>query len=215
MTYVVINGSITTNNMNKILQIQISGSRVFTAQDLAVWWGYSDEDKLYELIKYYVRTGQIYKFTRGLYSLIKYNQQSIRQDTNLLYEVANKLIPNSYVSLWTVLKREGVVFQYYDEIYSMARKSVTRDVLGVKFVYKQIKQNVLLNDLGVEEVGKARLAGVERAIGDAIYYFANLALERIGDARQELLYKVAKIYQNRTLEIKVKQLWEENNVGSK
>jgi len=160
--------------MNKIVQIQASEKNVFSAQDLGVLWGYSDETKLFEIIKYYVRTGQIYKLTRGLYGKRQYSENDLRNDTSLQFEIANKLVPNSYVSLWTVLKNKGVVFQYYDEIYSVAKRSVVRTVLGVKFVYKQVKESVLLNDMGINVESGIRMASVKRAMEDVKYLFPKI-----------------------------------------
>jgi len=200
--------------MNKIAQIQALGKRILTAQDLAVLWGYSDESKLFELIKYYVRTRQIFRLARGLYSVQAYNESALRQDASLLYEIANKLSPNSYVSFWTGLKREGVVFQYYDEIYSAAKRPMTREVCGIRFVYKKIKDAVLLEDLGIGKVGDSRVAGAERSIADTLYLYPNTGLESLGRAQKEILFQVAQIYQNKTLEAKIKKLWEEQNVGS-
>lgn len=194
MTLIVNTGSITTSNMNKIATIQATDKKVFSAQDLAVLWGYSEENKLFELIKYYVKTKQIFALTRGLYSKNRYTEQDLRNEIDLQYEIANKLVPNSYVSLWTVLKNEGVVFQYYGEIYSVAARSVTRTVLGVKFVYKQVKESVLLNDLGILKVGRSRVATVERALGDMTYLFPNIKIDQTGKINKELLADVGKIY---------------------
>ncbi|MFH2085342.1 MAG: hypothetical protein ABII21_00915 [bacterium] len=198
--------------MNKISLVQTLDKTVFTAQDLAVLWGYSDETKLFELIKHYVRTSQIFTLARGLYSSQDYSEEYLRENGNLLYEIANKLVPNSYVSLWTALKREGIVFQYYDEIYSVANRAVTRQVKGIRFVYKKIKNPVLLDDLGIEEVEQSRIAGVERAITDTLYLYPGVGLEGTGKARKELLYKIARIYDKKVVIRKVKQLWEEQHV---
>lgn len=180
--------------MNKIAQIQMTDKNVFSAQDLGVLWGYSDENKLFEIIKHYVRTNQIYKLARGLYSKKQYTGDDLRSDANLQYEIANKLVPNSYISLWTVLKREGVIFQYYDEVYSIAGRSVDRIVLGVNFVYKQIKESVLFNDLGITHDGKVRVASAERAIGDTKYLYPDVNLEKTDNLNNELLVKIGRIY---------------------
>lgn len=151
--------------------IQATDRNVFSAQDLGVLWGYSEEKKLFEIIKHYARTGQIYRLGRGLYSKKLLTENDLRSETRLQYEIANKLVPNSYISLWTVLKNEGVMFQYYDEIYSVAKRSVVREVLGVKFVYKQVKESILLNDTGVNVQDGLRVASAERAKEDMKYLY--------------------------------------------
>lgn len=194
LTLVTNTGSIITSNMNKIAQIQASDRNVFSAQDLAVLWKYSDESKLFETIKHYVRTGQIYAIARGLYSKKKLTESDLRNNEKLQYEIANKLVANSYVSLWTVLKKEGVIFQYYDEVYSVAERSVERVVLGVKFIYKQVKESVLLCDLGILNENGNRLATVERAIGDMSYLFPRVHIEPTNDVNVKLLDEMRKIY---------------------
>ena len=194
LTLVTTTGSITTSNMNKIARVQASSKKVFSAQDLGVLWGYSDETKLFETIKHYVRTGQIYALARGLYSKNKYSEQDLRNDERLQYEIANKLVPNSYVSLWSVLKKEGVVFQYYDEVYSVAERSVERVVLDVKFVYKQVKGSVLLCDLGINNDGGIRLASRERAMGDTVYLYPSVQFEQMENINVKFLAEIRKIY---------------------
>lgn len=212
MTLIENTGRITTSNMNKIAQIQEAGRKIFTAQDLAVLWGYSDELKLFELIKYYLRTKQIFTLTRGLYSSLNYSVEDLRGNANLLYEIANKLVPNSYVSLWTILKREGVIFQYYDEIYSVSERTATRNVMGIRFVYKKIKDNVLFNDLGIVKVGDSCAAKLERAIADTVYLYPEFGLERMGHANKQLMDQVVKIYAKNIVKDKIKQLWEDSHV---
>ena len=187
-------GRITTSNMNKLVQLANSKKRVFTAQDLAVIWGYSDEDKLFELIKYYSRQGEIFTLTRGLYSMHDYSEDEMRGDQKLLYEIANKLVPNSYVSLYTILAQEGVMHQYYDAIYSIAKRKVTRNVNGVKFEYRRVKDSVLLNDWGIVNDEGVRRATAERAVLDSRYLYPKWEIENLERVDSNLLKQGAKIY---------------------
>lgn len=191
--------------MNKLVSIAEMGKTVFTAQDLAVLWGYDDQGKLYELIKYYVRRGEIFALARGLYSTKLYKEEDLRNNQELLFEIANRLVPNSYVSLFTVLKKEGVIFQYYDAVYSIAERSVTRIVKGVKFVYKQVKQEVLLSDLGIINNG-VRVATLERAVADTWYLYPKINLESLGAVNIDVLKKIAKIYETKSLENRLNEM---------
>ncbi len=181
---------------------------VFTAQDVAVVWGYSDERKLYELIKHYVNRGEIYRLTKGLYSFNNYTKKDLESDSNLLFQVANKLMRNSYISLFTALEIHGVVFQYHGSIYSMADKSVEKVVKGVRFIYKKIKQGVLLSDEGVIEKDLVRIAGIERAVCDTLYSFPKLELENVNGVVKSGVVKIASIYDNKALLKRVKKLAE-------
>ena len=81
---------------------------VFSMNELFLWWGKSDPTQLRSRIGYYLRKGYLYHVRRGLYAKSKeYNR----------LEVATKIFKPSYVSFETVLKREGAIFQYYENIY--------------------------------------------------------------------------------------------------
>jgi predicted transcriptional regulator of viral defense system len=198
--------------MNKLATCQRSGKKVFTAQDLGVLWGYTDERNLYELIKYYVNSGHLYALARGLYSLEEYNEKNLREDSALLFEIANKLVPNSYISLYTAMRLHGLAFQYYDEMYSVAGRTAVRVVKGIRFIYKKIKDDILFNESGIEKRNFIRIAGVERTICDSLYFFPNLGLEYMEGAQKERLLEMARIYGNRQLTKRIAKLAEELNV---
>lgn len=192
--------------MNKLVKIERELGRVFTAQDLAVAWEYPDESKLFELIKYYVRRGQLVRLARGLYAKQDYSEEDLRADAGLLLEVANKLVPNSYVSLFTVLRTHGVVWQYYGEVYSVAESGRKRKVRGVEFVYRQAKLEILLSDDGLEKSGQVRLAGLERAILDTLYFYPEVNLDNLSKVKWGSLIKIARIYNNKALLKRVKEM---------
>lgn len=200
LTSITDNGSITTSNMNKLVKIANMKQEVFTAQDLAVVWGYADERKLYELIKYYVRKKEIFVLARGLYSRKRYTAQELRAKPQLLMKIANKLVPNSYLSLFTVLRQQGVIDQYYDEIYSVAGRPVTREVKGIEFVYQQVKEEVLLNELGIVRRGGVRVASLERAVADMWYLYPKMNLENSEQIDRSKLRKIIKIYGKKVME---------------
>ncbi|MDP4001769.1 MAG: hypothetical protein Q8P69_01850 [bacterium] len=197
--------------MNKLVLIEQMEKRIFTAQDLAVLWGYDDEQKLYELIKYYVRKKQIFAIARGLYATKPYSDRDLRDDPKLLFAVANKLVPNSYVSLFTVLKKCGVIFQYYDEIFSVAKRSVIRKVKGLNFVYKRIKSEILLNELGVEQENGVRIASLERAVADIWYLYPRLNVEGLERVNVKELRKIVRLYEKKSMLKKIQELEEEKS----
>lgn len=194
--------------MNKLVLIETMGKRVFTAQDLAVLWGYEEEKKLYELIKYYIRQKQIFALTRGLYATRPYTQQDLRNDPRLLLEIANRLVRNSYVSLFTVLVKEGVIYQYYDEVYSVAARSVTREVAGVKFVYKRVKEGLVMNELGIEVEEGVRMASLERAVADTWYLYPQWEMENLGRVKKDKLVRIAKMYGGKRMKTKIQEIKE-------
>lgn len=197
--------------MNKLVAVANLEAEIFTAQDLSVIWGYADERKLYELIKYYVRQKEIFVLTRGLYALEDYSQSDLRNQPQILMKIANRLVPNSYVSLFTILRQEGVIVQYYDEIYSVATRSVTRTVKGIEFVYQQVKEEVLLSDLGVHNQGEIRFASLERAVTDMWYLYPKLHLENLSQVNLKKLKKIVDLYQKKAMREKLLEIESEKS----
>lgn len=183
-----------TSKKNKLVELAKWGGLVFTAQDLAVIWGYSDERKLFETIKYYVRSRDFFAIARGLYAWQDYSEKEIRNNVVLQYQIANKLIPNSYISLYTVLKSEGVIDQFYDGVYSVAGRKASREVRGVRFEYRRVKGKILWSDWGIERRSGARVASLERAVLDTWYCEPAWELERTEKINVLKLKEGAKYY---------------------
>lgn len=143
---------------------------VFTFSDLSsVVPGYSGI-KLKSALKYAVKKKDIIRISRGIYSLSK--------DYSRL-EFANKYRSPSYISLYTILAEFGIVFQPYSSIYAVANRSQEIEIDGEKYIYRKIKDEILLNPLGINSLGKVYKAAPERAICDKLYldgleYFDNL-----------------------------------------
>lgn len=147
-----------------------SNQTVFSFSDLShVVEGYTGP-KLRSALKYALRQGDIYRVTKGIYVLSK--------DYSKL-EFANKYIIPSYISLYSVLQKNGVIFQPYSVIYIISNRSKKVEIDGQKYVYRKIKDSFLLNTLGILNEGGIQIASTERAICDKLYldgveYFDNL-----------------------------------------
>lgn len=106
----------------------------------------------------------------GFYSLsTEYSRQ----------EFANKYRAPSYISLHTVLREAGVLFQPYASISLVSNRSQNIEVDRQKYVYRKIRNEILLNPLGVTVADGVNKAILERALCDKIYldgdeYFDNL-----------------------------------------
>ncbi|MEK7168946.1 MAG: hypothetical protein AAB778_02935 [Patescibacteria group bacterium] len=141
---------------------------VFGLSDLA----YKDYtgNKLNSAIKYAVKQNELIRLSKGLYSLSK--------DYSKL-EFANKFRSPSYISLYTVLSNNGVVFQPYTSIYVVSNRSFESEIDNQKYIYRKIKDSILLNPFGINNINYLTIASPERAICDKLYldneeYFDNL-----------------------------------------
>lgn len=171
---------------------------VFTVDDLAVLWRISDRSRLWELIKYYVRTGRLHKIQRGVYA---------KTDDYSPFEAAIKLFPPAYISFTTALAYHGVFFQYSSEVHCMATASKRLETAnGQVFVYHQLKNNILLNQQGIQKTDGSWIASLERAICDTSYLVPSFPFEHLDNVDEGKLEEILSIYDNKALQKRIKRM---------
>lgn len=126
--------------------------------------------KLSQALKYATKKGDLIRLSRGIYVFDKHYSR---------LQLGNKLRTPSYVSLYSVLQDKGVVFQPYTSIFLVAQRSQSIVIDDQKYIYRKIKDKILLNPLGIDVVGGVSVANLERALCDKLYldheeYFDNL-----------------------------------------
>lgn len=137
--------------------------------------------KLNSAIKYLVKNGDLIRLAKGFYAL---NQNYSVQ------EFANKYRSPSYVSLYSVLFESGIIFQPYSSIYLLSKRSETKTINGTDFIYKKIKNEFLLNPLGIVSVNNISKATPERAICDSIYILGGQYFDNLRNVNWELIKKI-------------------------
>jgi len=192
--------------MNKLLLLNKTNKKIFSTQDLGVIWQEADKRKLLESIKYYLRTNQIYQISRGIYSIEKYDSRDIEENIELSFKIAQKISPNSYISLYTAMKYHGLIFQYYDDIYSIGERNIKREIFNVRFIYKTMKDDIFRNDIGILERVGYRIANKERSFCDSLYLFPNIGVDNIDILDKDMVWKISKIYENKSLNKRIKLL---------
>ncbi len=127
-----------------ILSILREGNTVFTFKDILLSSGETNTFLLKRRINYYVKNKELYPIRKGIYAKDK-NYDRL--------ELANRIYTPSYISLETVLSREGIVFQHYEQIFLVSY--LTREIIcdGQKYVFRKIKDTILTNSLGLEKKG--------------------------------------------------------------
>lgn len=135
---------------------------VFSFTEIKSIFSGANNQKVKSALKYLTQKKEIVRISKGFYAL---------NDAYSVIEYANKLRTPSYVSLYTVLFENGVVFQPYDSIYLMSKRSETKLVNDKKIIYKNIKDDYLLNPFGINNQNNVSVASIERAICDTIYMF--------------------------------------------
>lgn len=170
---------------------------VFTVDDLAVLWQMPDRSKLWESIKYYVRTKRLYSIQRGVYALA---------EDYSLFEAGVKLFPPAYVSFITALAHHGVLFQYSSVVHLMAQASKRIEIDGRIFEYHQLKNEILFNQLGIDKVDNYWISSLERAVCDTSYLVPNFVFEHLRNVDFQQLELIAKIYHNKALEKRIERI---------
>jgi len=182
---------------NYLSAILRSNKTVFTTEDIALLWHEPLSPKTLVRINYYVKQGELIPLRRGIYAK--------NENYNKL-ELATRIITPAYVSFETILAREGVIFQFYMPIF--VASYTTRQLLVDKqvYTYRKIKQEILLNPLGVEHTNDTSSAVLERALLDTLYVGALSYFDNLRSVNWELLFSILPIYTNHQLEKKVEKL---------
>lgn len=177
-----------------ILELMRSKNTVFTFKDVSLLWGESDVNFVKKKIHRYLKAGKLYPIRRGIYA---------KDENYNKLELATKIYTPSYISLETVLAKEGIVFQYYNDIFVLTylTRKITCD--GQTYVYKKIKDKVLTNSLGVEERDNYYIATKERALLDTLYFTKDYHFDNLESINWDKCFEMVKIYNNKAMEKKL------------
>ena len=186
---------------NKIETLLKSTQKIFSTKDLGLLWNISNRAKLKENIKYYLRKQRLKKIYKGIYTL---------EDNYHELELAQNLVPISYISYHTALKIHGINFQYSSEIHACALKSKSIKIKTQIFKYHQIKEEIFFNNLGISKKNNYLLANPERSICDALYLNPSLDFSNLENINHEHLLEIAEIYKRKTLIKEIKCLIAHN-----
>lgn len=184
------------NNQTNIEKLITSGKTVFTTDDLSVIWQLSDRKRLLERIKYYVRQQRLVRVYKGVYG---YGEASP-------LDIAQKLVPMSYISLYTSAQIHGLIFQYYSTIYSIALRSKKYNIASQTYEYHKVKEQIFYNGLGLYSEEGHTIASKERTICDLLYVFPGFAFDNLKKVDVDLLKKLSPMYGNKRLEREVAEI---------
>jgi predicted transcriptional regulator of viral defense system len=188
---------------NYLTSILRSGKTVFSTKDIALLWNEPSSNATRVRLNYYVRSGDLYRIRKGLYAK--------SQDYNKL-ELATRIFTPSYVSFETVLAKEGLIFQFYDKIFvaSYLVREITVDQQS--YTYRKIKDTVLVNTDGIENVNESSIATKERALLDTLYVNTDYQFDNLRSLDWDRVFDMLPIYHNQRMAKKVSRLHKE--VGS-
>ena len=181
-------------NKDFILNLYSSQNTVFTIDEIALLLGDSNRDNLKARINHYVKTGKLLNLRKGIYAKKEYNP----------LELAVKVFTPSYVSLETVLEKDGVIFQKYKTIFVVSYLSRKIEIDSHEFQYRRIKEETLINKEGVELKNGYAIATKERAFLDVLYLYKNYHFDNMDALDKGTVLKMVNIYRSKTLKEKVR-----------
>jgi len=174
-----------------LIKLKPSNQTLFTVREIAQILNINNKESLYSFLKNSSANNDLTRVTRGIYSL---------SNNFSKFELGNKLRQPSYISLYSILQKEGVTFQNYDTIFLISNRAETINLEKQVYMYKKIKDNILFNPLGIKTENATAVATAERAICDLIYLGFDYYLDNLRQIDftiikelNSILYKSKKI----------------------
>jgi hypothetical protein len=137
-----------------------SGHTVWSLGDLRILWGTENSASLKSQVQYYCRSGRMIRLRRGIYALNKDYHS---------YELAQKLVYPSYISLESALRHHGIIHQYSNVLTCIAQYSRTFLIDEHEYQYHKISTTLLSCPIGIQYSNAYAMALPERALCDALY----------------------------------------------
>ncbi len=186
---------------NYLLDLIKQKQTVITVKDISLLWNTSDHNFLKEKLYRYAKTNKIFRIRKGIYSKDK------TFDKN---ELAVKIFVPSYISFETVLAQAGMIFQYYGQIYVASYQTKKINICKQEYVYRKIKDEILLNVSGIENKNNYSIATKERAFLDMIYINKNFYFDNLSVLDWDKVFTLLTIYENKTMQRVVNKYYKEN-----
>ena len=185
---------------NYLITLLRSNKTVFTVKDIALLWQDAGSSATRVRLNYYVKKGKLYRIRRGLYAKDK-NYHRL--------ELATRIFTPAYVSFETVLVKEGVIFQYYDQI-SVA-SYLTRELVvdEQKYTFRKMKDTILINSFDIEQQNETSIAAKERAFLDTLYLNTDYHFDNLRTLNWNKVFQILPIYNNKRLAKVVNKLYRE------
>lgn len=150
--------------MYKIDILLKQNQKIFHTKDLALLWQIQNLNTLYTSIKRYVQKGILIKIQKGLYATVPLeNLDPLKLGLAVLHDFA-------YLSTESVLTLAGVIFQSANYLTFVSDHSQKFSVGKNSYLVRRMKNEFLYQSVGIEEKNGVRIATVERAVADLLYF---------------------------------------------
>ena len=178
-----------------------SSNTVFTFKELSLIWNETDIKLTKKRVYRYTKMGKLYPIRKGIYAKDK-NYDKM--------ELANKIFTPAYISLETVMSREGIVFQHYDRIFVISYLSREISCDGQTYVFRRMKSEILTNTLNIEQKDNYYIASKERAFLDTIYLNKNYHFDNLSSINWDICFEMLPIYNNKAMAKRLNSYYKTN-----
>ena len=161
--------------------------KLFHTNDLSLLWGITNKNTLYTTIKRYVQKGILVPVHKGFYSTVSLDQiDPFKLAVGYLHRFA-------YVSCETVLIREGIIFQKENYLTLISSISKKFSINNYSYLVRQLKDNYLYHDRGIDNVNGVMMASVERAVSDLLYFNPNYYFDNKKKINRKKVREIQKV----------------------
>jgi len=177
-----------------------SPQTIFSTKEVALLWGESNATVVSRRLNSYAQVGKLVRVRRALYAKDRnYNQ----------WELATRIYTPAYISFETVLAAEGIVFQFYGNIFvaSYLEREINAD--GQKISLVRMKDYVLSNIAGIIHKDGVAIATKERAFLDRLYVSKKYHFDNLPSLDWNKIFELLPIYRNKRLEKKVREYYQQ------
>ncbi|HPN54297.1 MAG TPA: type IV toxin-antitoxin system AbiEi family antitoxin domain-containing protein [Candidatus Moranbacteria bacterium] len=176
-----------------------SPKTVFSTKDIALLWGETVNVAVRVRLSQYVKNNKLIRIRRGIYAKDKnYNR----------FELATRIYTPAYISFETVLTRSGINFQYYGNIFTASYVTREIEANGQKISFIKMKDYVLSNTVGIENIDNVATATKERAFLDRIYASKDYHFDHLDVLDWRKVFEILPIYRNERMNKKVAEYFK-------
>jgi len=175
-----------------------SPKTVFTFKDIVLLWGDSG-NRVRVRLNYYIKKGDLIHIRRGFYAKDR--------DYDKL-ELATRIFTPSYISFETILGEAGIIFQYYNSIFSASYLTRNITINDQRYSYRKIKDTTLTDKAGIDNRDQYSVASPERAFLDTVYINRDYHFDNLSSLSWDKVFKILPIYKNKIMLKKVEKLYK-------
>lgn len=149
---------------NRISLLLAKNKKIYHTQDLGVLWGISNTNTLYKTIERYTDKGILQPIYKGMYTTIGVGQ------LNPWLLGVKALHSYAYVSCETILFNHGLINQPPSSITLVSSISKRFQIDQHIYRARQLQDQFLYNQIGVEQHNDVYVASAQRAMVDMLYF---------------------------------------------